>query len=279
MLKNRIEILKLKNWVYERHAFRSEILGQEFHCGLFRRESKTKISKTFYLIHGGGADDAQPVQAGLLPVLADFLQGKAREDVQFIFPFVGNSFLHDHPTNKAKSFSDYFLKELVPSCSEPTSPESRFLCGWSLGGQAALNMFLRSPSFFGGVGVHFPTLVKFDCNDLKQTADYARRLQVSEPMMSVLVSEFQKEFVDSKDFSNHDPLRLAQALGTGALRDKKIYFDVGEKDEFGLFEGASALHDILKQKNIVHQFEIVPQGKHDGPFIHVQISKMLNYLL
>lgn len=281
MLKSRVENLEIKNWNYERYAFQSGVLNQEFHCGFFRPNSKTKIDKTFYILHGGGADDSQPIQVGLLPVFAEMLNLRSHDNIQFVFPYVGNSFLHDHPTLKSKSFSHYFLKELVPVCEVQglIRAENRFICGWSMGGQAALNMFMRSPEHFGGVGVHFPTLVGFDYNDKNQCEAYALRQKVSEPMMNILVTEFQKEFVDLKDFSNHDPLSLAKSQPAAAWKEKKIYFDVGGDDEFGLSEGVEALHEIFQQKKVVHQFELVPQGKHDGPFIHAQISKMLHYLL
>jgi len=279
MLKTKVENSAVKNWIYERYSFQSKILNQEFHCGLFRPNSTGPIERTIYMLHGGDADDSQVVQAGLLPVLAEILNAKSSTSTQLVFPFVGTSFLHEHPTMKTKSFSEYFMKELIPACENQTRAEHRFLCGWSMGGQAALNMFMRAPGCFAGVGVHFPTLIGFDYSDKKQQEAYAHRQKVSEPMLNILVKEFQKEFVDLKDFANHDPLSLAKTQDAALWKEKKIYFDVGDADEFGLSEGALELHKTFKEKNVAHQFELVPEGKHDGYFIHAQISKMLSYLL
>lgn len=279
MKKKQIESVHIQNWHYERFQTTSKILGQEFHYGTFRQSPAEKIDTTLYLLHGGGADDTQAAQAGLLPVLADLL--KSHTTTQVILPFIGNSFLHDHPTEKEKSYSQYFLQEIRPDCEQgtKTTNQSRYLSGWSMGGQAALNMFLRHTPLFAGVGVHFPTLITFDYNDTAQAQKYALRQNVAENMMGILVGEFQREFVNSKDYANHNPLELAKKATSSEWGQKKIYFDVGLADDFGLSEGAQALSQTLELKNIPHHFEAVPEGKHDAAFLHAQISKMIRYLL
>jgi S-formylglutathione hydrolase FrmB len=227
------------------------------------------------MLHGGNADDTQAAQAGLLPLLSETL---AERSVQIVFPNIGTSFLHDHPTDKKKSFSEYFLNEIVPAAEHGTATQERFICGWSMGGQAALNMFARHPERFIGVGAHFPTLVQFDYLNPAEGAAYAARMKVSAPMMDILIGEFKKEFIDFKDFLRHCPLTLAREKAA-SWSGKKIYFDVGSNDEFGLSEGAHALHEILSTKKINHYFKKIPQRKHDGAFIYTQIANLLNYLL
>ncbi|WP_413287996.1 alpha/beta hydrolase-fold protein [Bdellovibrio sp. HCB337] len=281
MLKNRIEIKDVNQWTYERFGLHSSLLNQDLHCGFFRSKSGKAVTKTLYMFHGGNADDSQAAQAGLLPLVADILSQGSHENIQIVFPYIGTSFLHDHPTAQSKSFSNYFLKEVISVAEKELKiqPENRLLSGWSMGGQAALNMFLRFPDQFGGVGVHFPTLVGFNYNDKREQEAYAQRQKVSDAMMHILVSEFQKEFVDISDFSNHDPLHLAKLKAGQLGNKKKIYFDVGQEDEFGLSEGARMLHELLLDKKVAHQYELVPQGKHDGAFIYTQLGKLLKHIL
>lgn len=280
MFKQPIEFSQYGQWRYDRYAMHSSVLGENFHCGFLRHSSGAPIQRTIYMLHGGsGADDTQAAQAMLLPVLAGLLNG--HPDTQIVFPYIGSSFLHDHPTQKNKSFSEYFLKEILQACEEGTrtSDSTRFITGWSMGGQAALNMFMRVPTKFGGVGAHFPTLIAFDYSNTQAAEAYATRTHVSDDMMQVLLSEFQRVFTDAKDFARHNPLAVAQDKPASTWDHKKIYFDVGAKDEFGLFEGGEALHKVLQDKKVAHHFEVLPQGKHDGPFLHAQMSKMLKYLL
>jgi len=281
MLKNQIETVEVKNWIYERFIFQSSLLDKDVHCGFLRPKAGQTITKTVYMFHGGDADDSQVAKAGLLPHLSEILDQHSPENTLIVFPYIGKSFLHDHPTSKKKSFSDYFLKELMPVCEKghQIQPENRLLCGWSMGGQAALNMFLRYPEKFSGIGVHFPTLIGFNYNDKMQKEAYALRQKVNETMMNILVGEFQKEFVDVSDFANHDPLHLVKQKAEQLGNKKKIYFDVGQDDEFGLSEGVQSLHDILSEKKVPHHYELVPQGKHDGAFIYGQLPKLLAYIL
>jgi len=281
-MKGPTENLTIKDWQYERYSFHSAVLKQELPCGFFRSKSAGPIHKTLYLFHGGGGDDAEAVQAGLLPLFAQVLKARSLplQQIQFVFPFIGKSFLHAHPHSSSRSFSDYFLNDLIPVAEKKTrtSPETRFIGGWSMGGQAALNMFLRFPERFGGVGAHFPTLIDFDYQDPTQQQAYARRQKVNGAMLQILLAGFQNEFVDRDDFLRHDPLFLARTTEASAWAGKKIYFDVGTEDEFGLSEGARVLHEILMQKSVIHHFEVVPHGRHDAPFLHKQIGKMLHYL-
>lgn len=276
MSMRQIEKTQIQNHSYERYVAYSKVLHRDFHFGFFRQSPPSQIRRTLYLFHGGGADDTQAVQAGLLPVLAELLQ--RQPETQIVMPSIGNSFLNNHPN---LNYTKYFLEEVLPLCENETQTQakSRFLGGWSMGGQAALNIFLRETGQFAGVGAHFPTLVDINYNDQNQVKAYMLRKNVTNAMAKVLVEEFQKVFVDTKDFNNHNPVALAKNIDKVSLTDKKIYFDVGSEDEFGLSEGAEALHKILNEKQVAHHFAVIPQGKHDGPFIHAHISKMLGYLL
>lgn len=280
MIKIKEEGIELKDWKYERFKFESNILKQSMNCGFLRHNSNTEITTTIYLFHGGGADDAQAVQAGVLPLLVDTLNLHSGKNIQIVFPYIGNSFLNKNIKSE-ESFSCYFLNEIIPACEErtQTSAATRFVCGWSMGGQAALNMFLRNITLFGGVGAHFPTLINFDFTKSDQKSEYAFRHGLDENKMSVLINDFEKVFGTYDSFLSHDPIKLIDASLNKLGSVKKIYFDVGSEDEFGLFEGAEKFNQKLREKSIKHGFQVVPGGKHDGAFIHSQIPKMLSYLL
>ena len=40
----------------------------------------------------------------------------------------------------------------------------------------------------------------------------------------------------------------------------KIYFDCGTEDAFGLYRGASELHETLESLKIPHEFHLYPGG-------------------
>lgn len=266
----------------KRHSFYSQVLGKEYaYCKL---ASSEQPSETLYLFHGGNGNDRQFYEVGLLGLIQGELAETFRKrKIQVVLPFIGKSFLHHHPTEKQRSYSDFFFNEFIPSVEAGTGTTSatRWIGGMSMGGQAALNAFMRKPGLFGGVAVHFPTLVCFDYAQSNEVEAFSKRCSVSDPFLKTLVEEFQNEFVDRQDFLNHDPIALLRNMGAESrtsLQGKRIYFDVGSHDEFGLFEGCDAFHRELQQKGIDHCYKNVPDGRHDGPFVFKQFPELLSYL-
>ncbi|MFL5813480.1 MAG: alpha/beta hydrolase [Bdellovibrionia bacterium] len=265
-----------------RYTFQSQVLGKEYtYCQLKPPEQP---SETLYLFHGGNADDRQFYETGLLGLIQGELGELFRKRrIQVVLPFIGKSFLHQHPLEKQRSYSNCFFDELVPvvEANTRTAPSTRWVGGLSMGGQAALNVFMRKPGFFQGVAVHFPTLVCFDYTQADEVAAFSKRCSVTDPYLKILVDEFQNEFVDRQDYLSHDPIALFRKMSAeerSVLAKKHIYFDVGGLDEFGLFEGCEAFHRELQNEGIAHRFESLPDGKHDGPFVFQQFPKLLSYL-
>jgi S-formylglutathione hydrolase FrmB len=265
-----------------RYSVPSQILGTEYtYC---RLTPSDQPAETLYLLHGGSGDDRQFYETGLLGLIQGELAELFRKrNIQVVLPFIGKSFLHQHPREKQRSYSDSFFQELVPAIEAKTrtTASTRWVGGLSMGGQAALNVFMRKPELFQGVAAHFPTLVCFDYTKPDEVDAFSKRCSVTDPYLKILVDEFQGEFVDRQDYLSHDPIALfkkASVEERRALQKKRIYFDVGSLDEFGLFEGCEAFHRELQHEGIAHRFENVPNGKHDGPFVFHQFPKLLSYL-
>ncbi len=140
----------------KRHAYHSLILDQDVHYSLFYSKNLNNPHRVAYIFHGGNGDDTQGQQLGLPQIIAELDQDLMQNTV-FAFPYIGKSFLRAHPTLPQKNFAPYFWREIFLTVNKKLSilPENRFLAGWSMGGQAALNMAFRYPQLFGGVGVHF----------------------------------------------------------------------------------------------------------------------------
>lgn len=273
-----------KDFFYSRIALQSLFLNSQVHYGRvqFFPENEEPAQGTLYFLHGGSADDRQLPDAGIFALI----QGKLAEHfrnrrIQIILPYIGNSFLRQGRGGSDLDYSRYFFQEVMSAAEKGTSTHdgARWIAGLSMGGQAALNAFFRQPKFFVGVGAHFPTVIDFDYNDPHAVERYSSRTLIQDPHRSILISELQTQFPGHRDFSGHDPISLARLMNPELFKDKRIYFDVGGRDEFGLFEGASSLHKILNGKQIKHSFELVPDGKHDPAFISRQFPKLLSCLL
>lgn len=258
---------------YVRESFHSTFLNGHVSCGIARFTED--VSQTIYVLHGGGGDDTQPIQVGF----PGLLQGKLLERIQarqaqLVFPNIGRSFLRG-------DFSRYFFDEVIPFAEKDTktTSETRWIAGYSMGGQAALNAFLRKPEFFAGAGASFPTLIAFDPFDPAQYAAYLERNSVQKPWSELLLADL-REFSGGVEFAKHDPIALAGADGMSRnLNGKKIFFDVGTLDEFGLQEGARSFARVLTAQGIAHRFDLVPGGRHDAAFLVSRFPVLLDALI
>jgi pimeloyl-ACP methyl ester carboxylesterase len=270
---------------YTRYSVQSQVLNREVQYGVLRflgdDGAPAPAATTLYFLHGGNGDDRQTVDAGLPSLIPDDLLATLRaRGLQIVLPFVGTSFLREHPSKRERSFSEFLKDELMPLAESGMSPApgQRFIGGFSMGGKAALNFFLRNPSLFQGVGAHFPTLIDFDYSDSSQAKAFQERTGISQPYFDILIGGFKGEFESPAEFSRHDPIALLDEPGARSLFGKKIYFDVGSEDEFGLHEGASAFSRKLTRLDVPHAFEQVQGGKHDLAFLTDRFPKLMRYL-
>ncbi len=268
---------------YQRHSLGLYINGTELKAGMLRFQNQTspQIKHTFYLLHGGNGDDLQPIEAGLFETLPEQLVKKLETlGVQFIMPYIGASFLYDHIDPK-QSYLRYFKEQIIPEFEKETQTnhQTRFLMGYSTGGQAALNNFLATPQNYRGVGVHFPALIHYDFLSSDSMNTYQNRTGADPNYLKIATQCFQSVFPDLVTFSKYNPLEQIQFLGLPELYGKRIYFDVGSLDEFGLFEGCEIFHESLMKKDIPHFFETVSGMKHDTDFLKARFAGLVSYLI
>lgn len=241
-----------------------------------------KIKGTIYYLHGGNGDDHQPIEAELYKVLSPDIQKLLLDKgYQIVFPWVGVSFLSDVRLANGQSYSSYFSDEVIPAAEEGTvtANSTRFIAGYSMGGQAALNYFLRHLDKFAGVGASFPTLINFNPFDDAEVEAFSKRNTVVAPWLDILYGEFKREFKNAVNLSRHDPIKILNTIDITKLKTKKIHFDVGSNDEFGLYEGARIFHELLNKANVEHSFVELSGGKHDAALLHIQFPELIKMLL
>ncbi|MCM2276780.1 MAG: esterase family protein [Oligoflexia bacterium] len=198
-----------------------------------------------------------------------------------MLPFVGKDFLRGGRGGNDADHGRYFMEEVIAAAEagSGTSDSSRWIGGLSMGGMAALSVFLRHPARFCGVGAHFPTLVDFDFHNDSEVQGYARANGVPDGYRDLLISDLRAAFPSLGFFRENDPIALARALPEKALAGKTLCLDVGSGDEFGLHAGARVFHELLERRGIPHAFEVVEGGKHDAPFLVQRFPLLLDALL
>jgi S-formylglutathione hydrolase FrmB len=67
-------------------------------------------------------------------------------------------------------------------------------------------------------------------------------------------------------FERNNVFYFARNDSAGSLKRMKIYFDVGNNDDYGFEQGAQRLDQLLNSRGIPHEFHIYPGG-HDPQFV------------
>ncbi len=277
-----IQNTKLDDFTYARIQSMSEQLGRTSTFGILKPDGDLRIEGSLYFIHGGDGDDEQFLLAGLLDALSSDVRNllKTRR-IQIVLPSIGLSFLREDRENPKESYSDYFLKEVLPGAEAGTDTHSstRFLMGISMGGHASLNLMFRRPEMFAGVGVLGAGIVDFSPYNLEASKAYQKATGIADGYYKVLMDCFFGAFKTEPEYFRHDPLQLLQTLPVDSLNGKSICLDVGVQDEFGLCRGTEVLSQALRDRGVPHSFEAVPGQGHNMEYVKGSLSRVMQYVL
>ena len=193
-------------------------------------------------LHGYGGNARSWV--GLKPELPKIADEKG---IIFVCPDGKNSWYWDSPKNQAYRYETFVASELVKYTDKnyATIPEKkgRAITGLSMGGHGALWLAIRHKEIFGaggstsgGVDIR-PFPKNWEMN--KQLGDYES---------------------DKTLWDQHTVITQVDKIKDG---DLALIIDCGEQDFF--LEVNKALHKVLLEKNISHDF-ITRPGGHNGQY-------------
>ena len=196
-----------------------------------------------YLLHGyGGCYDTWATYTK-----PDLAQMASNFDMIIVCPDGLNSWYWDSPKNQAYRYETFVASELVKYTDKnyATIPEKkgRAITGLSMGGHGALWLAIRHKEIFGaggstsgGVDIR-PFPKNWEMN--KQLGDYES---------------------DKTLWDQHTVITQVDKIKDG---DLALIIDCGEQDFF--LEVNKALHKVLLEKNISHDF-ITRPGGHNGQY-------------
>jgi len=131
---------------------------------------------------------------------------------------------------------------------------ARGITGISMGGYGALRLAFKYPDEFAAVSAQMPALITDVPKDLGASPPGSAR--------ALLGGVF-----GSRDYFNRNKVfYFASTDSVASLKRMKIYFDVGNNDDYGFEHGAQELDKLLKLRGIPHEFHIYPGG-HTAQFV------------
>ena len=258
----------------------SEILKKEIGFGIYlppNYEASKQFYPVLYLLHGGGGEKGTKRHQRLIQEfkLKETLDKAISDDsispMIVVIPDAGMSYYMNN-ANGDYQYEDYFLNELIPHIENnyrcKTGKDYRGIFGFSMGGYGSLLYSLRHPNKFSAVAAIGPA-IRTD-NEIREMPhdQFLRRYQSAVGNLS------KGDERITRFWHSNSILNLIQNLPEGQKTQVKIQIVIGDEDY--LYTGNSELHELMKNKNIPHEYRVV-DGKH-FEYFSSEITRALKFI-
>jgi S-formylglutathione hydrolase FrmB len=256
-------------------AFPSTILNRPVrYCAYLPASFDTDKSRHYpvlYYLHGLGDNEQSLLNTGGWDLIEELRRtGKIGEFI-ILAPGAGHTFFLDSADGKIR-YEDFLLREFMPQMEKKYRAEStaaaRGITGVSMGGFGALRMAFKYPQQFTAVSAQMPALI----------AEIPANFSMGGPgspasfMGDVFGNPFNRAY-----FERNNVFYFARTTPAAQLKRLRIYFDVGNNDDYGFEQGGEKLHQLLDSRGIANEFHIYPGGhtpqyvmRHFGDVIQFQ---------
>jgi enterochelin esterase-like enzyme len=254
----------------------SRVLGRDVAYAIYLPpdySASTRRYPVVYLLHGYTDDESGWIQFGEVNTAADrAIAGREIPPMIIVMPDGGVSWYINDLKGKVR-FEDMFAKELIPHIDAKyrtrPSREFRGIAGLSMGGWGTLVHSLRHPELFAA-GAAFSAAVWQDEDILGMKQD--RWDELVGPVLGAGLSGKDRL---TPHFRSVSPLDLVKTLPEDSLKKVRIYIDCGD-DDF-LIKGNCALHVVLTDRKIPHEFR-VRDGGHTWSYWRAGIADGLAFI-
>lgn len=252
--QGRAECSVIKSAILERSVRYCAFLPDSFD------QDKTRHYPVLYYLHGLGDNEQSLLNFGGWDIISELRRQGKVGDFIVLAPSAGHSFYVNSADGKVR-YEDFFLREFVPQMEKKYRAEgtraTRGITGVSMGGYGALRLAFKYSDQFVSVAALMPALM----------AELPKNIAAGSPgspgslMGDVFGSPFNRAY-----FERNNVFYFARTDTPAALKRVRIYFNVGDNDDYGFEQGAQQLHELLNSRAIPNEFHIYP-GHHDGQFV------------
>lgn len=209
---------------------------------------KTKYPVLYYL-HGLNNDARRFFREGLPEATTQLITEKKIAPLIIVCP-AGDASFYVNKKDGSAPYEDYVSKE-VPEFIQGQFPvrsdrDGRAIGGISMGGYGALKIGMGQPKLFGAASGHTPFM-------LEKIPDASRTDRRSQQLLRIFKGIFGDP-IDPEMWKANDPFELARKGGFEGL---PIYFNSASKDRYFLNRESTALHTLMDEKKIAHQFHAI----------------------
>ena len=223
----------------------------------------------------GGPDDSSYLSRELRPIIEAAWKRKELPPLVVAVPSARRSFYMDYQDGTEK-WESLILEEVILTLRKKyglrKDKGGTLIGGYSMGGMGSLRMAFKHPKRFGAVAAIAPAIEPaYQFKDI-QPRDREYRTD------AIFERTYGKP-VDHDFWQANHPPTLARDRAAQIKDSKlKVYFEVGDADELGLFRGGEFLHDTLLQKNVSHEYRLVHGAKHEDESLPARLADAMRFL-
>ena len=233
-------------------------------------QDKSRRYPVLYFFHGLGDNEQSLLNFGGWDVVSDLRSKGKVGDFVILAPGAGHTFYLNSANGKLR-YEDFLLKEFMPQMEKKyridAAPATRGVTGVSMGGYGALRLTFKYPDQFAAVSAQMPALIAGLPKDMAANTPGSPGAAFGD----VFGNPFDRAY-----FDRNNVFYFARTDSVAGLRRMKIYFDVGNNDDYGFEQGAQELDKLLTARGIPHQFHIYP-GRHDPEFVMRHFGDVIQF--
>ncbi|RYU96668.1 alpha/beta hydrolase [Emticicia agri] len=262
--------------VKESLTIKSALMGKEIKYNIYLPADYNSSNRSYpilYLLHGFGDDETGWVQFGEANVITDKLSNSGEIAPMIIAMPDGGVSGYVNSYDGKVPYEDFFIKEFIPYIEKTyrvrAQKRYRAIAGLSMGGYGTLIMSTKHPELFAAsaplsAGVRTDEEV-LAMPDAQWATSYAQR--------------YGKDLVGNARLTDHynknSILKIIETANPEDIKKVRYYIDCGD-DDF-LIKGNMALHALMIDKKIPHEFR-VRQGGHTWTYWRTALPEVLKFV-
>lgn len=255
-------------------TIRSAILARPVrYCAFLPASFDTDKARRFpvvYYLHGLGDNEQSLLNLGGWDLIEELRRSGKIGDFVVLAPNGGHTFFLNSVDGKIR-YEDFLLKEFMPEMEAKYRVNGlagkRGITGISMGGFGALRLGFKYPQQFAAVTAQMPALVA------EIPANFAAGGSGSPVSMmgDVFGTQFNRSY-----FERNNVFYYARTTPATQLKRLKIYFDVGNNDDYGFEQGGEKLHQLLDSRGVPNEFHIYP-GRHEPQYAIRHFGEVIQF--
>jgi len=234
-------------------------------------DAKQRLYPVLYFLHGLGQNEQTLFSTGGWSLIEDLRRQHKISDFLIVAPEGGRSFYINSADNSLR-YGDFFLQEFIPHIESRyrvrPGRQGRAITGVSMGGYGAMRFAFAHPALFSAVSAQSAALIT-------QTPQELGAAGPSNGSLGRLLGSAFGQPINLPHWNQNSVFVLAKKNESG-LHRLAIYFNCGQRDDFGFEDGAAALHQQLQAEGVRHEYRSYP-GDHSLTYFLSHMGEVMEF--